>query len=294
MGIRRMASMISALLLVLVSGGTAQAGERQLLFYNHAWGTYDRATADAVEHSAYLRAFADFEVRTTTGSGGEVWTGRYLRGRETYLEVLGAGDVPGQDGRPGSAGLGLSTERDGDLSRVRSRLVAAGVEPTEFLQTRDFGDGVPVPWFDGVICFDQHERFGAWAMEYRDEYFADPRGKTQPARYPGDVGRERYLQDTYRHRLMRDITAIHLAVTERDLASTLPLLRAGGFALKADARGVTALRGGTTMRFDEVRIGQTGLKRVEFLLNRSVARHEERLGNSTLVVGPGDHAVWTF
>jgi hypothetical protein len=131
-------------------------------------------------------------------------------------------------------------------------------------------------------------------MEYRDEYFADPRGKTEPAHYPGDVGRERYLADTYRDRLMRDITFIGLAVTERDFASTLPMLRAGGFVLKTDPRGVTALRGGTTMRFDKVRIGQTGLKRVEFVLNRGVARHEERIGNSTLVVGPGAHAVWTF
>ncbi|KOV85177.1 hypothetical protein ADL03_13120 [Nocardia sp. NRRL S-836] len=286
--------MILALLLVLVSGGTAEAGRRQLLFFNHAWGAYDRVTADAVEHSAYLRAFADFEVRTTTGAGGEVWTGRYLRGRETYLEVFGVGDVPGQDGELGSAGLGLSTERDGDIETVRARLAAAGVKPTEFLQTRDFGDHVPVPWFDAVFAFEQYDRFGAWAMEYRDEYFADPRGKTQPARYPGDVGRERYLPDDYRDHLMRDITSIELAVTERDFASTVPLLRAGGFVLKTDARGVTALRGGTTMRFDKVPLGQTGLKRVEFVLNRGVARHEERIGNSTLVVGPGRQAVWTF
>ncbi|MGZ3146622.1 DUF5829 family protein [Lentzea chajnantorensis] len=286
--------MILAALLAVVSGGTAQAGERQLLFYNHAWGTYDRVTADAVEHSAYLRAFADFEVRTTTGAGGEVWTGRYLRGRETYLEIFGVGDVPGQDGLLGSAGLGLSTEHDGDITAVRSRLAASGVPPFEFVQTRDFGDHVPVPWFDAVLGFEQYDRFGAWAMEYRDEYFADPRGQTQPARYPGDVGRERYLPDNYRDRLMRDITFVRLAVTERDFASTVPLLRAGGFKLKADAGGVTASRGGTTMRFDKVRMGQTGLKRIEFALNRGVARHEERIGNSTLVVGPGRHAVWTF
>ncbi len=294
MGIRRTTSMFLALLLVLVPGATAQAGERQLLFYNHAWGTYDRVTADAVEHSAYLRTFADFEVRTTTGAGGEVWTGRYLRGRETYLEVFGVGDTPGQDGQLGAAGLGLSTERDGDIATVRSRLADAGATPIDFTQTRDFGDHVPVPWFDAVFAFEQYDRFGAWAMEYRGEYFADPRGKTQPARYPGDVGRERYLPDNYRDRLMRDITFIGLAVTERDFASTLPLLRAGGFKLKTDSRGVTALRGGTTMRFDKVQIGQTGLKRVEFALNRGVARHEERIGNSTLVVGPGKHAVWTF
>ncbi|MGW6929484.1 DUF5829 family protein [Lentzea sp. NPDC054927] len=286
--------MILAVLLVLAAVGPAQAGERQLLFYNHAWGTFDRATADAVEHSAYLKKFADFEVRTTTGADGRVWTGRYLRGRETYLEVFGIGDIPGKDGELGAAGLGLSTERDGDLDTLKTRLRAAGQKPIDFLQTRDFGDGKPVPWFDSVFLIEQYDRFGAWAMEYRDEYLNDARSKVAPARFPGDVTRERYLPDTYQNRLMRDVTLIHLAVTAADLTATLPLLRAGGFAVVSSPGGVVASRGGTTMRFDSVAAGQTGLKRVEFSLNHAVGRHVERLGTSTLVVGPGARAVWTF
>ncbi|MFI6095636.1 DUF5829 family protein [Lentzea sp. NPDC051213] len=294
MGIRRTVCTILALLLAVAAAGPAQAGERQLLYYNHAWGTLDRETADAIEHSAYLKEFADFEVRTTTGAGGEVWTGRYLRGRETYLEIFGIGDVGGQDGELGAAGLGLSTERDGDIETVKSRLTAAGQTPHEFLQTRDFGDHKPVPWFDAVYLADSYDRFGAWVMEYRDEYFADPRGKTGPAQFPGDVSRLRYLPERYQDRLMRDVTFINLAVTARDLASTMPLLRVGGFKLRNVSGGVEASRGGTTIRFSEVPMGQTGLKRVEFELNCAVAKHVERLGNSTLVVGPGKRAVWTF
>lgn len=294
MGIRRVFCMILAVVLVVSVAGPAQAGERQLLFYNHAWGTLDRATADAVEHSRYLREFADFEVRTTTGADGRVWTGRYLRGRETYLEIFGLGDVPGQDGELGAAGLGLSTERDGDIEKLKARLRAAGEKPIDFLQTRDFGDGKPVPWFDSVFLAEKYERFGAWAMEYRDEYMDDPRSKVGPARFPGDVTRERYLPDAYEDKLMRDITFIRLAVTPSDLADTLPLLRAGGFSLWTEDGSVTATRGGTTMRFDEVPLGQTGLKRVEFALNCAVGRHVEKLGTSTLVVGPGKRAVWTF
>jgi hypothetical protein len=294
MGTRRFFCMILAIFLTLAGTGAAHAGERQLLYYNHAWGTLDRATADAIEHSPYLREFADFEVRTTTGAGGAVWTGRYLRGQETYLEIFGIGDVGGQDGELGAAGLGLSTERDGDIDTVKSRLTAAGSTPIEFLQTRDFGDHKPVPWFDALFLTEQYDRFGAWVMEYRDEYFADPRGKTGPARFPGDVTRERYLPELYKDKLMRNISLIRIAVTARDLASTMPLLRAGGFALKTEPGGVVASKGGTTIRFDEVAMGQTGLKRVEFELNRTVRRHVEQLGSSTLVVGPGKRAVWTF
>ncbi|GAA3642046.1 hypothetical protein GCM10022267_30730 [Lentzea roselyniae] len=294
MGNRRLFCMILTLLLVVVGAGPAQAMERQLLYYNHARGTLDRATADAIEHSPYLRDFADFEVRTTTGAGGEKWTGRYLRGQETYLEIFGVGDIAGQDGELGSAALALSTERDGDIDTVKARLVASGVTPIDFLQTRDFGDHKPVPWFDALLPVERYERFGAWAMEYRDEYFADPRSQTGPARFPGDVTRERYLPERYRDKLMRNISFIRIAVTARDLATTMPLLRTGGFFVRTEPGGVVASRGGVTIRLDEVALGQTGLKRVQFELNHAAERHVQRLGNSTLVVGPGAHAAWTF
>ncbi|MGW7414893.1 DUF5829 family protein [Streptomyces sp. NPDC054863] len=287
-----------------VSASAAPAGEeqlpsgrRQLLLYNHAYGVFDRATADAVEHSAYLRDFANFQVRTTTGSGGQTWTGRYLLGRETYLEVFGVGDVPGKDGTLGSAGMGVSVERTGELAKVIRRLRELGIEhPVEFAQTRDFGDGIPVPWFDAVFTTDVYDAFGAWGMENRQEYFADPRSRTEPAAYPGDVGRERVLPDTYRDRLMRDVTSVRLAVTARDLANTVPLLRAGGFAVRSVAGdGIVAHGGGTTIRLDAVARERAGLRQVGMSLNRPVKhRHDERLGNSTLSVGPGPRAVWNF
>ena len=133
-------------------------------------------------------------------------------------------------------------------------------------------------------------------MEYRPEYFADPRGNTEPAAHPADVGRERYLPDTYRDRLMRDVTSIRLAVTRRDLDSTVPLLRAGGFSVRSTPDGgVVARGGGTTIRFDAVPREEAGLRQVTFALNDAVAsKHVERIGRSVLTVGPGPRAVWTF
>ncbi|MEU5001802.1 DUF5829 family protein [Streptomyces sp. NPDC021622] len=295
---------VAAALVGTVGGGTstarAEEGKpsqgRQLLFFNHAYGVLDRETADAIEHSAYLREFADFQVRTTTGSDGQTWTGRYLMGRETYLELFGVGDLPGQDGAFGSAGMGVSTERAGDGAKVIERLRDLGVtEPVEFQQTRDFGDGVPVPWYDAVLTTDRYDSFGAWGMEYRPEYFADPRSKTEPPNYPGDVGRERYLPDDYRDHEMRDVTSVRLAASARDVDNTVPLLRAGGFAVREVGDGAVATRGGVTVRLDAAPRDQAGLRQVTFALNGPVGyRHEERIGRSTLVVGPGLGAVWSF
>ncbi|MFI7149935.1 DUF5829 family protein [Nonomuraea sp. NPDC050022] len=271
--------------------------DRQLLFYNHAYSVVDKETADAVENSDYLRKFANFEVRTTTG-GGLTWKGRYLKGRETYLELFSVGDLPGQDAEFGSAGLGTSVERAGDLSTVTERLKAAGIaNPFPYRQTRDFGDGVKVPWFDTIrTTGDQYDAFDPWAMEYLPEYFADPRSKTEPESFPGDVGRERYLPDDYRDHLMRDVTSIRIGVPARDLANTVPLLRAGGFTIRTlPGGGVVAEGGGTRIQLDSVAREQAGLKQIQMSLNKPLlSMTEERIGRSTLAVGPGARAVWTF
>ena len=275
----------------LASGGVAvaePAHDPQTLYFNHGYGVIDRTTADAIEHSDYLRTFANFELRTTTGADGSTWTGRYLYGRETYLELLGVGDIGGYP--YGQVGLAVSVENDGELATVEQRLD----DPYTAVQTRDFGDGIPVPWFDFVYTTEDLDGFFAWAMEWRDEYFADPRGKTEPPDHPGDVGRERYLNDGYRERLMRDVTGVHMALTAKDLANTLPLLEAGGYRVRTTPGGAVAQGGGTTLYFDAVPLDQIGLRQVDFSLNRFAHRHVEQIGQSTLVVGPGKRAVWTF
>lgn len=280
-----------------VADSHADALSREMLYFNHFYGVLDTSTADAIEKSAYLRRFANFELRTTTGAGGHTWTGRYLLGRETYLELFGVGELPGSDGGPGAGGMGLSTECAKDLHEVTRELHKEGItDPIEFTQTRDFGDGKPVPWFDSVFTTDRYDAFGAWAMEYRPEYFADPRSKTEPPSYDGDVSRERYLPDDYRQHLMRDVTGLRIAVTARDLANTVPLLRAGEFTVvKHPKGGVIAYGDDMTIRFDVVARDKIGLRQVEMSLNRPVGyRHKERIGRSTLVVGPFTRAVWTF
>jgi hypothetical protein len=287
--------------LPLLGAGAGDTGSRspawQLLHYNHAYGVLDRVTADAIENSDYLKRFANFEIRTTTGAGGQTWTGRYLLGRETYLELFEVGDLPGEDGKLGSGGMGISTECADDLTTVTERLRDQGVtNPVKFGQTRDFGDGKPVPWFDSLFTTDRYDTFGVWAMEYRPEYFADPRSDTEPGQHPNDVGRERYLSDNYRHHRMRDVTGIHIAITARDLANSVPLLRAGNFDIRHSPDGGIIARGDdTTIRFDVVPRDQVGLRQVELSLNWPVGyRHEEHIGRSTLVVGPTARAVWTF
>ncbi|MFB9690021.1 DUF5829 family protein [Amycolatopsis plumensis] len=272
------------------------AGEdRQLLQLNHCYGVLDAVTAEAVEKSEYLRTFAGCHPRTTTDDS-RTWTGWYLMGRTTYLELFKVGDVPGPEAELGSAGVGLSVERAGELAAVVGRLPMLGVPtPVERRQTRDFGDGVVVPWFRAVYPGQTYDACRIWGMEYEQSYFADPRSKSGPAAHPGDVSRERYLDDYYRPRQLRDLTAVRVAVTADDLAGSVPLLRAGGYTVREEPGGVVAVGGGTVLRFDAVPRAAAGLRQVAMALLTPVPRaHSEKIGNSTLTVGPGSRAVWTF
>ncbi|GAB2878934.1 DUF5829 family protein [Streptomyces mayteni] len=278
------------------TGENQSSADEQLLFYNHSYGVLDHETADAIENSEFLREFSNFEVRDTVGSTYS-WTGRYLYGQQTYLELFGEGDLPGQDAQFGSSAVAFSTENAGDLAQVADGLREQGIEtPNTFRQTRDFGDGVRVPWFDGLgVPVAGYDSLDMWAMEYRPEYFADARGGTGPESYPGDVSRDRYHSDDYQNHQLRDITRIQVGVTQSDLDAQLPLFEAGGLDIEHTDTGVILRDGLTTVQFDVVERRHAGLRQVTMSLNESVNyQHIERIGQSTLTVGPGAQAVWLF
>jgi hypothetical protein len=135
-----------------------------------------------------------------------------------------------------------------------------------------------------------------WAMEYVPSFFDDPEAGKEAAEGPGDViSRERYLDDGYADHLMRDVTRLELAVSNDDVPAIEAMLRAAGFQVSRNAATLTARGSDFDCLIDVVSANEIGLRRVEFVLNGDVrSRHVEMIGHSTLTVGPGRRAVWTF
>lgn len=274
----------------------------QSVHLNHVYTTVDPLTAQAIRDSEYLRRFANLEVRTTTGTRA-TWTGRYLYGRETYVEFFGPEDFSIGD-RPapiGASGIALSGDRAGANRMLKARLEAAGLDSVVEMETRNFG-GQIVPWFEALTAVSQHGDSGAldalvtlWAMEYQPSYFELPQAGKEPAEGSDDaISRERYQSDLYAERMMRDVTYVHLAVTRRDYLRMAPLLEAAGFRLSGSNDDFLADGDQNDIRFSLVELPSIGLRELRFSLNGPVERHVERIGRSTLTVGPGAAAVWTF
>lgn len=273
----------------------------QIAHLNHFYTTVDAETAAAIEKSAFLRRFANVEVRTTTGTRSS-WTGIYLYGRQTYAEFFGPDgfQIADQPAPVGGWGIALSGDRPGHVEQLKSRLESVGHKAIVEVDTRTFGTR-KVPWFTALTAVSKHGDSGgrndviaAWAMEYVQSYFDLAEAAKEVAEGPNDsISRERYQSDAYRQRMMRDITRVEFSVAAKDFARLEPLLVAAGFRLEATADGIIADGDETDFLFHTAS-GRMGLRKIAFALNSPVAANSEIIGRSRLSVGPGATAEWQF
>lgn len=266
---------------------------------NHFFVVLDAETAAAIEHSPLLREAANLDVHSTSTPNGEHWTGRYVRGRQTYVEFFGPRDLGDEPVAIGTLGLGIGGDRIGVARRITARLHRAGVS-VPLTMRRRLLEGRSVDWFwllgmPDAAAIPGAPTAGAWAMEYVPSYFEQPGARHEAAEGPGDVvSRERALDDGYRDHLIRDLELADFSVTNEEYRTSFaPLLAASGFAIRAGPTGATATSMGVTVRFRFAEPAATGLNRIVFRLNRPVPPRGEMIGRSCLVVGR-EVAVWSF
>ena len=268
---------------------------------NHFYAIVDDTTAAAIKTSAFLREFANVSINTVTANAGETWTGRYLRGRQTYAEFFASADLSAPEPTMvGAVGIALSGDAPGVFAAVEKTLREMPVPAAATVRTRRFGDR-DVNWFRQVEMAWPHENpadraLSIYTMEYIADYFDEPEAHKEPAESPDEaISRERYIDDLYLQHAMRDITALEAGVTRDDFSRMEPMLRAAGFDLSRSDDRVEARGAEVTISFRFVRRESIGLRRVDFVLNAPVRKaRSERIGNSTLTVGPGARAHWMF
>lgn len=257
--------------------------------FNHAYAVLDRSTADAIADSELLRDLGAFEVRTTRADG-DTWTGRYLRGRSTYLEIFGEGDL---DAPVGATGIALSPDHIGGLDVIEQRLqFAAGPEPVRGRRMRQLDDS-EVPWFEALSLGVEPDLSAIWVMEYDPAWFAGPWSASGPAAGEDDVSRRRYLAGAYdAGRPLLDVVGVHLRVTLADLDTHRRVLSAAGLLVTVSNDGLVARDGTTLVTLLETDRAAVGLHSVDLSLSTRVPRRVEDLGSSRLTVGPGLTAKW--
>lgn len=248
---------------------------------DHVYAVLDAATADAIEHSAFLPRIAQFDVQVVQ-SGDRSWRGRYLRGRRTYVEIFGPGDIAEAPGR--ASGLGLATRRRGDLDLVSARMGAAAERAERGTTTREL-DGDVRPWFDYLEVAGETSVLSTWLMEYLRD----------PADDESRVARFEEWAPTATGPVLGDLTRVEVDAVLGDIELALPLLQASGFRVRRGDDSVVASDGHATIVLRSRIAAESGMKRLVFRLGSPPDEvFVEELGRSTFTLGPGEQAVWEF
>lgn len=279
-----------ALALLWTPGAVAAEPPPPLAVYlNHVYLVLDGETYEAIAGSDFVRReLAGFEQRTTT-AGGMSWTGTYLYGEETYVELFGPGGVAGV----GRGGVIFGVDRPGELERVRARLAAELGEEPPVLERRRVKGEEPIPWFRMTGYYDPGDVLGVGVMEYERGYLGAWYGDGEAA--ATDVSRRQNRARDYKpERLLDDVTGVTVAVPAAERARLLAQLEAFGYRLEVAGDGHLASGPGVHLRIVPASDERRGVVELELALRRPwQGERELRFGRSVLAFD-GRTATWTF
>jgi hypothetical protein len=241
------------------------------VFLNHVFGVLDEETFAAVRGDRYVRdVFAATRERTTQADGRE-WTGFYLYGEETYVELFGPHSM--KDAEVGSGGIGFGVEAPAAAERLAKK---HGLKIEDVTRTTPTGK---VPWFKSVSPAGQDDALlSTWVMEYV--------GKP-------DITRHAYLADRQQPgRLLRGVRRARFLVPTRDRDE---FARAAGmYGWKVSRDGEAVIASGPSSTIEVAADPQArGLVELDLDLAPGAEPHEVRLDHSVLTVGAGG-ATWKF
>ncbi|MEX2179581.1 MAG: DUF5829 family protein [Gemmatimonadaceae bacterium] len=276
---------------------TPRTPSRPEVALNHINVVLDSGTLAAVESSTFLaNEFSHYRKATNRTADGQSWTGVYLFGERTYLELF----PRGARGGVGLSGLALSVEQPHAIDSVVAWFDAKFDVPIRRRLVEGVREGKSFPWFHSVSV--DHDRgdslwqVHSWVMENHPEFYrVVQQDTTGPA---DDISRKRYLKRRYDpQRMVREIVGVSLALHPtigEQLRGELEALgwRIEGGVERGSYRAVGSEAG---IIVAPIAAGDPyGIREIHFALNRGPATVQVyELGNSRLEVCSA-HARWTF
>ena len=206
--------------------------------FNHLFVTLDAESLEAVNESEFIaNEFCNLS-KLKTEADSESWTGTYLIGKSSYLELFAPGGA--EKVKEGSSGIGFSTVQIGEIDKIEEqlrKLVPGRTRRGMRIRKMDNGE---VPWFH-YLTVEQPEGsgFSSWLMEFHPDYLA--RKGVKQGEF-GLVDRGALLRpksgDEAKRLLYNDISEVALELTPEEHNDLKLLLRAFGYELSVS--GATA------------------------------------------------------
>lgn len=245
-----------------------------LLFINHVYLVLSPESFQAIQQNEFLKThFVNIEHKKLDSKTGLTWEGLYLRGEETYIELFyPQGEV--QFSKKGNSGIGLGTDKIGDINLVYENLKNNAKDISKNLFTRNV-DGVEKDWFDYVVQKDSFiaPHLSLWAMEYKESYCGSK-----------DVSRKTYNKPYYHpQKLFKNITGITLAVDVSAQENFINLLTHSGYTCQKKSEGHYSCKSHDfVVEIIPEAKDVKGIQEIDILLNKKVEKSIHTIGQTVL------------
>jgi len=264
------------------------------VYLNHLYLVLDEPTYNDITNSEFLRnELANFDVRTTVANGGESWTGAYVHGEHTYIELFAAGN--NSRFTLGQCGIAFGVEQPGGNEFFYQRLKDRFPDKARTgLRTKSINEK-DVPWFysTGVRFEDEKSKFTPWLMEYHKDYLKASYPDLKPEE--NGITRQKYQARKFKaDRLFRDVREVTIALNETEASLFLKELEAFDYRVKREQEKTSCE--GPDIKFIVVpNTKVNGIIKLGIeLLREKQGRKVYQFGAQSILEFKGKTAIWNF
>lgn len=288
--------LLLSLLLLSCKSTEESSHHKPFIYLNHVYLTLDSTTYSSICNSDFLKDnFANCVTKTVTAGSNQSWTGTYIWGENTYIELFVTGEVENK----WYSGIGFGVETENGIDSLYKHFTSLGLKNvTKGLAHFQFEDR-EIPWFYslGFGSEDSTAAFflSTWLMEYNYEYmkFKNPDENPDSLR----ITWKYYNHKVYRSDLLlKDIVEIELALNESDHGKILEELRNYGYQI--EQKGELIIGNGPDIRIilRAKSDNKSGICRIKFsLTDKQYEQQTALFGNkSKLILNTDRTAEWYF
>lgn len=212
--------MQNGLILLIIMFFTSQAmnGQRRMpdIYLNHVFIVLDSTTYKTLFEAAFIEQKIGDVKTTTTSTTDGAWSGKYLYGKNGYLEFFRSEALEGS--ATGDFGLGFMTFKSNDIFHIKNIWESAAPDTVELDTTTYVSSEIIKPWFYSINLFRADtSSLSAWIMENTPDDLMT--AGFASSELNDRIDREHYVERSSRKKFTKyfdRIISIHLNVNKND------------------------------------------------------------------------------
>lgn len=136
---------------------------------NHSMVTVDADTYQKIRTDAWLNKEGAFVTTSTSSDGKRTWTGCYIYGTDSYIELFS----PGPQSKEGECGVGFATPTVGGAATIYADFVASPFGKRSHLEEMNLGSPTNQLPCAHTVSYDGQDdtKLNVWLMEFRKEFY---------------------------------------------------------------------------------------------------------------------------